>query len=85
MIKHMDFKKMKRGIATLVALVVCMSASAQFGQEVTVFASKALCALLILFLVFETFLNGTAMLTLLSYSLKKSLNGLFTSRTSSSR
>ena len=30
----MDFKKMKRGIATLVALVVCMSASAQFGQEV---------------------------------------------------
>ena len=34
MIKHMDFKKMKRGIATLVALVVCMSASAQFGQEV---------------------------------------------------
>lgn len=34
MIKHMDFRKMKRGIATLVALVVCMSASAQFGQEV---------------------------------------------------
>lgn len=34
MIKNMDLTKMMRGMATLVALIVCLNSSAQLGREV---------------------------------------------------